>query len=240
MGSDSPSPWLRSSRLRLPAAVHAGGIPFASFTTGSGTPFTFTNNGAGAGSGVGTLGAGTNTINFAFNADTGLSTLYYTATVSFTGTTTATTSPVNNGYTDQPINGATTDTITFTDVNSGHTLLAVTYTGDLYTKTGAGTASTPYISAPDGGTVTYSSYYLSPSFIAGPSSFLLFLPASGDLSINANGLLNSFSSTSSSFGVFSTAIPQPASVAMFGTGLAAVAFLAFRRHRMTKLTPSIA
>lgn len=115
-----------------PSAVHAGGIPFASFTTGSGTPFTFTNNGAGAGSGVGTLGAGTNTINFAFNADTGLSTLYYTATVSFTGTTTATTSPVNNGYTDQPINGATTDTITFTDVNSGHTLLAVTYTGDLH------------------------------------------------------------------------------------------------------------
>jgi hypothetical protein len=214
--------------------AHAGPVQFASFSTASGTPFTFTNNGPNA-----SLGSNTNTVNFAFTSATGLTTDTHVATVAFSGGTSAFVG-TSGSFFDQPINGATTDTITFNDTTNHQTLLSVTYTGDLTGQLGSSNASLGSSANVD--VLAYSSALLVPNFFSLPSNFQISLPPDVSNSPGISGnLLSSFTSSGASGQFFTNPGPvvaAPASVVMFGTGMAAVALLVVRKHRERKVVPS--
>jgi hypothetical protein len=192
------------------SAAHAGPVQFASFTTASGTPFSFTNNGGNA-----------------------------TTTSSFASTSGLAGTGGGGSIFDQPIDGATTDAITFTDTTSHQTLLSVTHTGDVTGE--ISTSSTSPSSSANTHVLTYSSPLL-PSFFSLPSNFQISLPVDlPDPRADQHAAPQSFTSPSASGQLLinpALIVSAPASAVMFGTGLAAVALLAVRTNRRRKVVPA--
>jgi len=225
--------------VAAPGSAHAAAVSFAKFAFQTGTPFTFTNNGGTSA----TLGSGTNTVTFSFTDVNGNATQTFNATVVFAGSTTAPAG--SSGSTlDQPLNGSpTTDTIKFTDIdpgpNNGKTLLMVTYTGDLLAQSGTQNASIQ--SSSNINTLIYSSDFIPSSFFNNPQNFTLALPSDGsnNVSIGPGGFLNSFTSSFTTGQFFtSVVVPEPASVVMFGTGIATTAALMVLRGRKRLVKPA--
>jgi len=223
--------------VAAPGSVHAAAVSFAKFAFETGTPFTFTNNTTSA-----ALGSGTNTVSFSFTDVNGNATQTFNATVAFAGTTNAPAGTVGP-ILDQPLNGATTDTIKFTDIdpgpNNGKTLLAVTYTGDLLAQSGTQNASIQ--SSSNINTLIYSSDFIPNSFFNNPQNFTLALPSDGsnNVSIGPGGFLNSFVSSFATGQFFtSVVVPEPASVVMFGTGMATTVVLLIVRGRKRLVKPA--
>lgn len=220
------------------ATAHAGQTTFAQFTqAGAGTPFMFTNNGGTSGT-VGIQSASTQ-VDFNFTTATGLSTATHEATLTLTAVTNeAATSGTVFGttYYNQAINGgsggASADVLTITDNTTHQNLLTMSFTGTIVGQMGNSLASLTGNSDPAGGSnvVMYSSDYLNLSGLQ-PSSYQIGLQAlSVPFSLGAGSFLNSF--MSSFTGSFQTSlVPEPASIAMFGTGIFATIVLAWQRKR---------
>jgi len=213
--------------LAAAAPAHATGVQFATFTQTTGSPFSFSNNATAA---TFSTTAATN-INFAFTAASGQDTSARSATLSLSSTTTATARSATFGgstFVDQNINGAN-NVLSIRDNATGRNLLTLTFTGDITGQAGSSNANLAGDSAV-GNTVTYTSDFVS---LGSTGSFLIGLPTiAPPLSAVPGSFLTSF--ITDALGSFSdtsvAAVPQPASVAMFGTGLVATALLLARRR----------
>jgi hypothetical protein len=135
---------------------------------------------------------------------------------------------------DQPINVATS-TVTVKDSTNTTTLMSTTFTGDLLAP-----QNNNGIAQLLGGTVNY----LAGSPTTGVGTFSIFLPNVSPNIILTQGVFSNFSADVG-VGQFlltvvnqAQPVPEPASVAMFGTGIAAVGFLAHRRRRLVRLAVS--
>jgi len=224
------------------SAAQAAPATFAQFTQAqTGSPFQFTNNTTSA-----TLGITTVTTPVNFNFLSGPDTTSHAATLTLTAVTNApatSTSIAGSNFLDQAVNGGgnpNNDVLKITDNATGKTLLSLTFTGDILGFQNDSTAQLSGNSA-RGNTVTFSSDY--GTFAAGANSYALGLTSINPvLAIGPGGFLNSFvSSVSGSFrSTFQPtgAVPEPASVAMFGTGLLATAVLASQRKRLASLRES--
>ena len=230
---------LAALAMTAQSPAQAAPASFAQFTqAAAGTPFSFTNNTTSASLGITTV---TTAVNFNFLS--GPDTTSHAATLTLTAVTNtpATSTPIaGSTYIDQGINDPSSDVLKITDNATGKTLLSLTFTGDLL---GFQNDSTGQLSGNTarGNTVTYSSDY--GTFAAGANSYAMGLTSINPvLSIGPGGFLNSFvSSVNGSFrGTFQPtgAVPEPASVAMFGTGLIATAVLASQRKRLAVLRES--
>lgn len=210
----------------IAAPAQAAPVEFAKFVFLTGSDFSFTNNGGTNG----TLGSGTNTVQFSFTDANGNATQTFTATVAFSGTTTTPAGTVM-GTVDQPINQSSS--IVFTDTASGKNLLTVTYTGDLVGQ--VNTNNINLQSSSNVNTLTYSSAFLASTFFNNPQNFLINLPTDGSsaISVGPGGFLNSFIASNAQGQFFTSVatVPEPASLVMFGTGMAVTAVLAFRGRK---------
>jgi hypothetical protein len=213
--------------VALPAApARAASVLIAEFSPVSGS-YAWTNT-----SGViGKLSASAQ-VDFNFVPGSGQSTAVHSATVTITALSTlaATVTPAGP---DQPIN--VPSQITIVDNGPAHAmLLSATFTGDLLALTGTGS---PGSSAQLSGSHTT---YATPAFGAG--SFTITMPTLSPNIILTDGIFSSFTATGGT-GVFFSSIPlgpaqlvpAPGSVAMFGTGIAAVALLVLGRDRLAKI-----
>jgi len=225
------------------ASADAAAVTFAQFTqAGPGTPFAFVNQTTFGQAGI--VGFST-PVNFNFTLASGLSTVTRAATLTLTAVTNAPASSAVLGgstFIDQPINGNNpsnpADVLTIVENSTGKTLLSLTFTGDIVGKMNDPSASLTGSTDPAAGNnmVNYSSAFL--NFGPGVNSYLLGLTSDNPaLSIGPGGFLNSF--VGSIGGSFSAtvvaAVPEPASLAMFGTGLIATAVLASQRKRLSRL-----
>jgi len=233
---------LAALAIAAQSPAQAAPAPFAQFTQAqNGTPFQFSNNTTN-----GTLGITSVTTPVNFNFVSGPDTSSHAATLSLTAVTNApaTSTPIaGSNFLDQAVNGAgnpNSDVLTITDNATGKILLSMVFTGDI---AGFQNDSTGQLSGNTarGNTVTFSSDF--GTFAAGANSYALGLTSINPvLSIGPGGFLNSFvSSLSGSFRSSfqpAGAVPEPASVAMFGTGLFATAVLASQRKRLAMLRES--
>jgi hypothetical protein len=227
------------------APAHAAQTTFAQFTqTNPGTPFVFTNNTT---SGTVGIQSFSTTVNFNFTAGSGLSTATQVATLTLTASAgpsaTATSGSVGGTTFDsQPIdgNGPVVDKLTITA--GGHNLLTETFTGSIMGIQGGTQSILSGNSDPMGGnnTVTFSSDFLTFAPNGGnPNSYQLGLTGmTSPLSIGPGSYLNSFAASITgafSSSTFSPSVPEPASLAMFGTGIFATLVLATQRKRLAML-----
>jgi len=233
------------------APAVADQVTFAQFTqAGSGSPFTFTNLTTTATAGIINLST---QVNFNFTVP-GISNATHAATLTLSAVTNqaATTATLGgNTFVDQVLNGnngtnpaTPLNTVTIRDNVTNQVLLSMTFTGDVI---GQRNSSSGSITGNSDGTltnpsfVTYSSQVLSGLSNSTPNSYVLGLTsiAPGGLAIGAGGYLNSFTSAlTGSFSTTITAVPEPASVAMFGTGILGTVVLATQRKRLALLRQS--
>jgi hypothetical protein len=227
--------WLVASLLALAAltmnaTAKADPFGFANFDlTNANQPFSFTNNGGTSG----TISASAQ-VNFNFTQQTGLSTANHAATLTITGST-FTPAQTVIGIVDQPISNIST--LTLTDNVTHQNLLTMTFTGQLVGS--AGGASAEVIGSDTAGAVVqYKSDFL--AFNEPGNSYTLGLntlaPA---FTIGAGGFLNSFvANITGQFTANAIAVPEPASVVMYGTGIVGALVLVRRRKRLSKLNRS--
>jgi hypothetical protein len=225
------------------APAQAQSYTFAGFTLNAGAPLNFTNQTTG-----GTLSVTLNTqVNFNFTSSTGQSNAPHAATLSLSAVTNAgaTTGTIGGTtYVDQSLNGSgnvNQDVLKITDNATGKNLLTMTFTGDILGKLGDNQGSITGSTDPaqGGNVVTYSSDYLTfiPSSGVGgtgllANSFALAMTSiNPGLTIGAGGFLNSFTSAVTGSFTAST-VPEPASIAMFGTGILATIAFASQRKRL--------
>lgn len=231
--------WLLAATALVATAVapsaRAAGVEFAQFNAMTGSPVTFQNIGGTQGAlGITTVAT---PVTFNFMPGYGLGTQDRAATLTLSGTTgtPATSTPIlGKNYLDQPITGAG-NTLTIRENSSGKILLQMTFTGDI---TGFSGSSVGSLSGDTtlGNTVTYYSDFVS-AFSGTGNSFILGLPnITPGLAIGAGGFLASFvTNANGSFSATSLAVvPEPASVVMYGTGLAACLVLARRVRRKAR------
>jgi hypothetical protein len=217
--------------LAVAAPAQAAPVEFAKFVFATGSDFSFTNNGSSA-----TLGTGSvlPTVSFSFTDPLGNTTATFVATIAFTGGTTTPAGTVGSTV-DQPINQ--TSTIKFTEIGGltpGANLLTVVYTGDLLGQ--VNTANIGLQSSSNINTLIYSSDFLPASFFNNPQNFIVNLPTDGsnNITIGPGGFLNSFIASNAQGQFFTslvTAVPEPTSMVMFGTGIAVTGLLAFRSRK---------
>lgn len=237
-------PVTRRSLLRWPVAAlalaglmatapraQAAPVTFATFNqvNTSVNPLSFTNN-----TSSGTLSYDSAVpINFNFTSQSGLSTVTHQAIVQIAGVTNqaATGGGALGALINQQLTGP--NIILITDSATGKNLLTVSFTGAISGHQGANNAQF----AGDqsiGDTVTFSSDFL--TFAPGQNSFTMSLGnlSPTTLSIGAGGLLNSFlANMTGQFTAGLGAVPAPASVVTFSTGLAGAVVLArWRRKRL--------
>jgi hypothetical protein len=208
--------------LTAAPVASADPVQFAAFQNTTGNPFAFTNNINSA-----TMSASTQ-VTFNFTAATGLDTSDRAATLTLTGATNMSASSAGS-ILDQPINGPAT--LNITENSTGRLLLQMDFTGDLVGQNNSPNANLLGFSD-NGNLVLFSSSYLN-SFGATGNSYDLSMPTVTPLlSLEPFGFMRSFTSNiDGSFVASITAVPQPTSVVMFGTGLAATAALARRVRR---------
>lgn len=218
---------LAAGLLALTAAgpAQAAPIQFASFVNDSGNPFSYVYGGGTSAS----FSANTDVI-FKFTAATGLGTQDRLATLSISGSTNnAAGSGDNtpNTLISQPINQVSSMVIT--EKSTGKLLLSMSFTGILSGAAGGPNAS--IIGATDiGDTVQFASDYL--AFQVTGNSYLLNMPTvTPGLAISASKYIQSFTSNINGQFTAIAAVPQPTSVVMFGTGMAATLLLARRNRR---------
>ena len=235
---------LAALALTAPSSAQAAPASFAQFTQSvSGAPFNFSNNTSNATIGLSNFSTST-PVNFNFLSGPDTSTHLATLSVTAVTTAAATSTPIaGKSFIDQSINGGgspSSDVLKIVDNATGKILLSLTFTGDIL---GFQSNSTGQISGSTarGNTVTYSSDY--GNFGTGTNTYSLGLTSINPvLSIGPGGFLNSFtSSINGSFrGSFQPvgAVPEPASVAMFGSGILATALLASQRKRLALLRQS--
>ena len=132
---------------------------------------------------------------------------------------------------DQPIN-VPTSTVVIKDSTNTTTLMNTTFTGDLLAP-----FSNNNIAQLLGGNVNY----LTGSPTTGVGTFSIFLPNVSPNIVLTNGIFSNFGADVGVGQFLLTVtrqispVPEPASVAMFGTGIAAVGLLAHRRKRLARL-----
>jgi len=235
------------------APVQAGQVTFAQFSqAGTGSPFVFTNQATNATAGIVNLST---QVNFNFTVG-GVSNASHQATLTLHAVTDeAATSATLGGktYVSQGLNGNNgsnpaipQNTVVITDNTTHQVLLSMTFTGDI---TGQKNSSSGSITGNSDASltthsyVTYSSQVLSGLNNSTPNSYVLGLTsiAPGGLSVGSGNFLNSF--TSALTGSFSrtttlTVVPEPASIAMFGTGILGTVVLATQRKRLALLRQS--
>ncbi len=229
---------LATVALAAQPTAQAASSTFAQFTQAvAGSPFNFNNQTTDA-----SILVANTPVNFNFLSGPDTSTRSATLSVTAVTNAPATSTPIaGSNFLDQPINGSgnpTSDVLKIVDNATGKTLLALTFTGDILgfqnDQTGQLSGSTSR-----GNTVTYSSDF--GTFAQGTNSYSLGLTSINPvLSIGPGGFLNSFiSSVNGSFrGTFQpmpSSVPEPASVAMFGTGILATALLGSQRKRLAIL-----
>jgi hypothetical protein len=213
--------------------AHATGTQFATFTQTTGSPFAFVvaDNNQSA-----TFNAST-AVTFNFTAASGLDTSNRAANLSLTSQTnapaTAMAIPGDGTFLDQPMNGLgltspVVNTLKITDASSRN-LVTMTFTGDIAGIEGSSNASLSGDTA-NGNVVTFTSDFL--SFTPG-GSFLIGLPTvNPSLNKGSTFLSNFVTDALGSFsGLLNPAVPEPASVTMFGAGMAATAVVAVRRRK---------
>jgi hypothetical protein len=207
----------------MPAApVRADSVLIATFSPVSGS-YVWTNT-------AGVIGRMTSSaqVDFQFTPASGQSTATHLATVTITAMSTLAATQTPAGP-DQPIN--VPSQLTIVDNGPAHAmLLSTTFTGDLLalsTVAGPGTAALL-----TGSHATYAS----PAFGAG--YFTVSLPTVTPNVLLNGAIISGFTGTGGVGDFFSTIastsqlVPAPASVAMFGTGVAAVGLLALGRRRL--------
>jgi len=223
-------PWLVASlaaaALIAAAPAHAAPFQFASFQSTNGNPFTWTNNGGTSGT-LGVISSPT-PITFNFLAGTNISNFDRAAHMSITATSTV---PSTGGtFPDQPINNG--GTFSIIEDSTGKNLLSGVFSAaDLSGHVGGPNADVSS-STQVGYTITFTSDYL--IFDNTQNSFDLGLANVNPLlSVGAGGFLSSFNANANGqfVGNVLATVPQPTSVAMFGTGMAATGLLAFRARR---------
>jgi hypothetical protein len=212
-----------------PACVRAGTVQFASFQSTGNSPFTFSNTTTPGNNATSATFSATTEVTFNFAAGLGLDPTDRAATLTLFGTTSQ---PVNTGFgfASQPINGPAS--LTIVENATGNLLLSMTFTGQLAGQLGGPNANLTG-SYDIGDTVVFASHDLSfgassPTGWAG-NSYSLGLPTVSPLLATNGNFLNGFNSNIN--GYFVASVPQPTSLVMFGTGLAAPALLASRARR---------
>ncbi|MFO0950512.1 MAG: hypothetical protein U0835_05045 [Isosphaeraceae bacterium] len=139
---------------------------------------------------------------------------------------------------DQPLNNQTI--IRFTGAtgtaDAGKNLLTMIFTGDIVGFSGSPTASLLGSKA-SGQTVIFSSDFINFAPQLGNAYSFSLLNITPALSMGAGGFLNSFvSNIGGQFSSDIVVVPQPTSVAMFGTGIMATLVLASRRRLLRNKT----
>lgn len=210
------------------SAAQAAPIQFGSFQNSSGNPFTFVNNG----NGTANFSVSTDVV-WNFTAATGLDPKDRLATLTITGGTTAQGAGDNTPGTilSEPINGAN-NVMTIVEKSTGQLILSMAFTGILSGQDGGPNAS--IIGANSvGDKVVFASDFL--AFEAIGNSYLLNMPTvSPGLAILASKYIEGFTTNINGQFTAIASIPQPTSVVMFGTGMAATVVLARRgRRRLT-------
>jgi len=219
---------LAFAAVALATPAFAAPVDFATFNQPNVglSPFSFTNNGGVSG----TIAYNPAVqVNFNFTSATGLSTVDRAASVTISpGPSTFTPAVSIGGFLDQPLNNL--PQLKFTEIGTGKNLLTMTFTGDIVGRPGASVGS---ITGDDmtGQVVIFTSDYL--TFNTPGNSYVLSLQSiSPTLSLGAGGFLSSFTANiGGQFRANIVAVPQPTSVAMFGTGLVATAIVARRQRR---------
>jgi hypothetical protein len=219
--------------------VHAAPYTFATFNVPTdGQPFSFTNNA----DGTATIKDTNTPVTFNFTAPTGLGTQDRSAFLNIepVGSVSAV-GPASLGVVslDQEINLLNKLTLTSGTNGTGTNFLTLFFTGDLL---GIATGSSGNVIGSEGGGffrfVIYSSDF--GTFPGGNSYNLALANMSVPMSIGPAGLLTTFiADVAGQFtGNFVSSVPAPASVVMYGFGMAGVGVLArWRRKRLATPAP---
>jgi hypothetical protein len=232
---------LAALTLAAAPAAHAAPYQFATFNIpNANQPFSFTNNGGTSG----TIKA-TAQVTFNFTVQTGLGTADHSATLTITnsppfppGTPSTFTpaSPLGAGMLDQPISNITT--LSIIENGTGKNLLTMLFTGDITGRVGGASGD---IGGSDttGQVDVYTSDFL--TFNQPGNSYDLGLNTiAPGLSIGPGSFLNNFvSNIDGQFSSNAVGVPAPASVVMYGFGMAGVGVIArWRRKRLAKVARS--
>ena len=217
--------------LTLPdSRAAAAAIEFAEFNLISASqPLTFTNYGNDLDE-SGTLQALNVPVIFNFTAQSGLDTSDRAATMTINAPGTRTylhAKILDGGLIEQPISDA--NTLSIIENGTNKNLLSLSFTGDLVGPLGGSSANLRGAEA-NGDLVSFSSDF--GSFGASDKSFSLGLAAiTSPLAFGDGKFLKSFvANINGNFSSdFTSNVPEPASVAMFGIGLLAVAATARRK-----------
>lgn len=224
--------WIRSTRWAaaavcawvLSASAPALATPtvFGELFGVTGTPFSFTFVGPGA-----TL-SGTTSALFNFQGLAGAPTGDQAVTVTLTSTA-VTPATASGPFLSQPIDGPTNVLKIIRTLDSKN-ILTVGFTGILAGQAGTPTA-TLFSATSSGNTVAFTSDFLNFSGTPVRTMSLVFPSITPTLSQAGNGFLTNF--TSNAFASFTTdplplAVPEPASVGLFGLGLGMAGLVGYR------------
>ena len=224
--------WVRSTRWAaaavgawaLSASAPALATPtvFGELFGVTGTPFSFTFIGPGA-----TL-SGTTSALFNFQGLAGAPTGDQAVTVTLTSTA-LTAATASGPFLSQPIDGPS-NVLKIIRTSDLKNILTVGFTGILAGQTGA-TSATLFAATSSGNTVAFTSDFLNFSGTPARTMSLVFPAVTPALSQAGNGFLNNF--TSNAFASFTSdpapsAVPEPASVGLFGLGLGMAGLAGYR------------